>query len=260
MGDQNDLAKRLAGLTLAEAFDKIIGADPELRELAKNAVDASPGNPYFPDYPGNPYLPNLETRSYGEVADKWPVLTEDLRTMESHWGTDLTPDATEADAKYMKGIADRYDLMMEPVRAGCLLGQGHLRDGTIATINKGIWSNDSYLIDFVHSDVGKISEIEGFETFSRFTPVWSAVELILPSKVTGEKDAVAKSPNELKLTPSEQAIFEAHLELFPDDVPVGRRIKERNSAINQWLIKNGHSRVSCKTIQRFYAKWRRASN
>ena len=254
MADLRNLAKSLEGQTLAEAFDKIIGDEPEIKALAKNAIHASPGNPFFPDSPGNPYLPDLEKRSYGEMASEWPVLTANLRIMEGPWGLLLSPDATEADAKFMKGLADRYDLMMEPLRSGYLVGSGHLADGKLEIINKGIWSSDSYLIDFVHSDVGKISEIEGFETYSRFTPVWSAVELVLPSEVTGEKDTATNSPDETKLTRAEVAIAEVVRALYPKGKPVGLKSKERENKIIDEIEKRGGSRYESRTIRRYFEK------
>lgn len=188
------------------------------------------------------------------MASEWPVLTAKLRTMESHWGTDLIPDATEADAKFMKGLADRYDLMMEPLRSGYLVGSGHLADGSQVAINRGIWSSDNYFIDFIHSDVGKISEIEGFETYSRFTPVWSAVELMPASKVIGENDTAAKSPDVPKLTRAEMAIAEAVLALYPKGMPVGLKAKERENKIIDEIEKRGGSRYEPRTVRRYFEK------
>lgn len=172
MSQPQDLAKKLEGLTLAEAFGKFVADDPELRTLAEKASELS-------DRPA--YLPDLEARRYGLGCDVWPVTGPPYFDPESPVGM-LSPQPDEAEAKYRRSLADRYEAFVIPLQSGDVVAMGHSSDGILVTINKGIWSNDDYHCDFVRSDVGRFLEREDVETIPRFAPVWTGVEIKAPNR------------------------------------------------------------------------------
>lgn len=246
MSITNNLAESLVGLTLAEAFGKFVASDTEVKSLAKEARDAS-------DWPL--HLPDLEMRYYFGQSYAWPVIGPPTFDQESPIGCLLNRES-EAENNFMRVLADRLNAIVEPLQSGALVAAGHLGDGTLEMINKGIWSNSSYYCDFKESNVGKYSESEEDVTFPRFVPIWAGVEIREPhvSATLEEKDAVTHPTDELKFTPAEEALHKALPLAYPEGVPPSIGIKLRNYNINKKIEGRVRWPYSDKTIQRYFVK------
>lgn len=230
---------QLAGLTLPEVFDRFIRDDPEIQALNELAIQRSSGEAAFLD---------VKNRLYVFPDTHWPVISSEWVNLNGEWGYLLYPETTDADAHLMKTVSDRFDLVLEPLRSGRLVGYGHLADGSKMTLNRNIWSTAGYFIDFNRSEVGRCSDQE-----KDVESIWFAVELRQPSVTAGTVKSAEYKTARRELGPGKKAVRAAHQALFLDGVPDGLRAKERNNKINDWLCENGRSRVSDRTIQRFYA-------
>lgn len=138
-------AERLAGLDLAQAFQRAVINDVEVQKMARAADESETS------------LKRAVNRR-GDDSRHWPARFEDVDfvsilqgTASFQWSSEKAlPDITEFATLFKR----KYGLFMELLRTGALIADGISRPGGMRDpVDSAFWSREDYWIDFEAGDL-----------------------------------------------------------------------------------------------------------
>jgi hypothetical protein len=231
------IARQLDGLSLAEAFRKIVLDDPHIATSA---------------------IPVLKLDNFHETVfrnGQFPGLYVDF-----HWPLDISahslayafvkpkPKVPDAVLRLSEAMARRIQDLREAFSTGAVVTQGtFVTTGEIRGIDRRQWSRHGLFIDTQNSD---LLVTENRRPALKWSGVTCEAQLpTLESKPENPEQPatrpVAKGP-----TAQRESVYEAVKALWPQGQPAGVTVQQRDRIINDWQRKNGRSVTNPRTIRR----------
>jgi hypothetical protein len=248
-----DMAQRLHGSRLGEAFRLLVLGDPEVVTLTQTAAAHAKQCKLILEgaFPG------------GFTSYQWPLQlsADELADACVYPGYAIfpgppLPKPTKAVLELSGAIVRRLALFRQRLASGQLRASGtFVRNGNFGPIHQAQWERPNIVIDTQSSDLLEI-------TNGKAMVQWSGIIIELPElfHVNTAKPLEARSsppvydPAPTKKKTSQRAsIQQAIATLWPNGIPDAIPVQVRDRKINDWQRKNGLAVASSKTIQRYLA-------
>jgi hypothetical protein len=253
-----DAARRVIGLSLVQAFRRLVLEDPEIAALSK------------------PLTRDVTVFKEGQfpgmfVNYHWPLdLTADQCAYEfvnspivMDYGT---PSPSKEQSAVSVALVDRLQALRELLSSGKVLARGTSgRTDSAVIIPPLEWSRSNVSIDVRNGD---FCEKENHKPKIRWSSIFleaphqqdpprrDMLKAARPAKIKSASVPPEANANAAaKLTPTEARIRTAIAAIFPDGFPDGLSAKGRNKQIIDWVKKNGPEPVSAKSINRYVSKF-----
>lgn len=234
-------ARRLNGLSLAEAFSKYVLGDPDVTALA--ALVLKQDEAYMAifregRYPG-PYV---------EYA--WPLdITADelayqfVRPVVYFLGPDPTISKEIRDVS--AALVARIGMIRELLTSGKIIARGTFaRTGIVSEVARLQWARRESYIDVQNSDLLE-------DDHGKHVVKWSGLTLHLPAATPLKAQVIDVVRSVGGINTAHRASVEAAVAaLWPKGIPQGVTVKDRDRQINDWQRLNRQVVTSGKTIKR----------
>ena len=241
VASQND-ALTLDGLSLAEAFRTYVLEDSAVASLANRMMQKNEDlKSVFEDgkYPG----------PYSDYT--WP-LDVPASELTYQFARPVVIVLGAPDSPVPKEILDlsellaaRMTMLRDLLRSGRLLARGTFAmTGLVGEIASQQWARHKLMIDVQNSD---LLENKGREP----VVMWSGLTLHVPASAPLEKHSIDLTPAASPRSTAHRSSVElAVAALWPEGIPQGMTVKDRDNKINDWQRKNDRAVTSGKTIKR----------
>jgi hypothetical protein len=270
----------LDGLSFAEAFRKFVLLDAEVAVLAAEAVRQAP------DWAAV----FVEGRCHVHGFKEWPVAYSRWSTLgfihpdpekRSRFDVPRKPDPIEV-VHAANALSHRYRILLSMLQTRKICAVGlNVASGSVEKILRPIWAHEEFHFDARTGDLLQ-DNTEGKDHLDRYKRRYTGIVIQkMPSDLprhgqapersspsfdmrsddtlqsshartiaTGGLVAGTKPPAGIKATAHRASIMAAIAALWPDGIPAGLTVKERDRQINERQAKNGQAVTSGRTIKR----------
>jgi hypothetical protein len=234
--------RQLNDLSIAEVFEKYVLKDPAVVPLAAAALQKDKS-----------FLSVFQEGQYPGpfVEYAWPldITPEDLarRFVKPvvYFVGDPDPVISKELVDVSAALVARIGAIKDLLTSGKLIARGTFaKTGMVGEVGRLQWARREISIDVRNSD---LLDNAGREP----VVMWSGITLELPAPTALNGQMLdAQPPVRGKGTPHRSSIDAAIAAIWPEGIPRGLTVKDRDGQINDWQDKNGQVVTSGKTIKR----------
>lgn len=244
--------KRLAGLSLSEAFRVCVLDDPDVQARGKELV-ARTG--YHQDIFEQGRTPGPVITFIWPIETTQKSLEHEFTRKLIYFSGQAEPPTPDEVVKACAVLSDRWQALRALLIKGKLIAEGTFtKTGLVQAIPRQQWKRGTLKVDVQNSDV--LEEIENEDVI-----VWSGVELVLPSVSEVEAPKAHEAVRKISDLPTpngriEKSIFHACQNLWPEGLPLGLTQKQRNDKIREEQIRLGQTPASESSLKRYFGRLR----